>query len=138
MHQFGNRRDNSLSQNWRQLFINEYKIRKERRKHMARIMTPSPWGPMNPFGGPSSLLPPGPAGIIGGDYDLYPNFHGGHPGMPGMYGPPLGLPRPRYDLIGPGPYNDPNAAPSLRPRRPRGGGASGRINPFAGFGPRFF
>ena len=52
-------------------------MRKERRKMMSRftVVTPPNWGPQIPFSGPSNWIPPGP-GIIGGDYDLYPNFPG--------------------------------------------------------------
>lgn len=60
----------------------------------------------------------------------------GLPGVPGRIVPTL--PRPRYDLIGPGPDVD----PGLIPRRPGGSGrCGGRGGPFCGyggFGPRFF
>ena len=40
------------------------------------MVTPPSWGPPNnPFAGPSNWIPPGP-GMIGGDYDLFPNFPG--------------------------------------------------------------
>lgn len=38
------------------------------------VITPPLWHPNNPFCGPSNWVPPVPGGIIGGDYDLYPNF----------------------------------------------------------------
>lgn len=43
---------------------------------MSRMtfVTPPMWNPRNPFSGPSSWVPPVSGGIIGGDYDLYPNF----------------------------------------------------------------
>ncbi|XP_053378365.1 F-box only protein 7-like isoform X2 [Mercenaria mercenaria] len=140
------RHDNSLSQNWKELYKKEYKSRKERRKMMSRmkIITPPYWGPQNPFSGPSNWIPPVPGGIIGGDYDLYPNFPSSLPGVPGRMGPrPPSLPRPRYDLIGPGPDVDPGPDPGLIPRRPggsgRGGGrGSSPFGGFGGFGPRFF
>ncbi|XP_060586978.1 F-box only protein 7-like isoform X2 [Ruditapes philippinarum] len=145
LRNFGNRRDNSLSQNWKELYKREYKSRKERRKAMNRmkIVTPRYWGPANPFSGPSNWIPPGPGGIIGGDYDLYPSFPGNLPGVPGRMGPrPPSLPRPRYDLIGPGPDIDPGPDPGFIPRRPGPGRGGGRgNNPFSGFGgfgPRFF
>lgn len=62
---------------------------------------------------------------------------GSLPGVPGRVGPqPPTLPRPRYDLIGPGvnPYPD----PALIPRRPSPQGRGGRGGHFGGFGPRFF
>jgi len=57
------------------------------------------------------------------------------PGVPGRFGPgaPV-LPRPRYDLIGPG--MDPGPHHGLLPQRP-GLGARGRGG-FRGMGPRFF
>ena len=61
-----------------QLYIQEYKSRKERKKMMSRmtLVTPPTWGPPhNPLAGPSNWIPPGP-GMIGGDYDLFPNFPG--------------------------------------------------------------
>ena len=40
------------------------------------LVTPPTWGPPhNPLAGPSNWIPPGP-GMIGGDYDLFPNFPG--------------------------------------------------------------
>ncbi|XP_052286556.1 F-box only protein 7-like isoform X2 [Dreissena polymorpha] len=137
---FGNRRDNSLSQNWKELYKQEFKSRKERRKLMSRttLIAPPFWGPQYPFGGPSHWMPPLPGrGIIGGDYDLYPNFPSGLPGIPGRFGPRLPtLPQPRYDLIGP--IVDPGPDPFHIPRRlgpSRGGfGVRGGF----GMGRRFF
>ena len=37
-------------------------------------VTPPIWNPRNPFSGPSNWVPPLAGGMIGGDYDLYPNF----------------------------------------------------------------
>ena len=51
------------------------------------MVTPPSWGPPNnPFAGPSNWIPPGP-GIIGGDYDLFPNF----PGKAAIRKPELGV-----------------------------------------------
>lgn len=39
------------------------------------MIVPPFFGPQNPFSGPSHWAPPVPGyGIIGGDYDLYPNL----------------------------------------------------------------
>ncbi|XP_052779343.1 F-box only protein 7-like [Mya arenaria] len=136
---FGNRNDNSLSQDWKNLYKQALKARKERRKMMNKMtmIVPPFCGPQNPFSGPSNWMPPVPGGIIGGDYDLYPNFPSSLPGIPGRLGPlPPVLPRPRYDLMGPG--VDPGPHPGLLPSRPspRGRGRGGGM--FGGLGPRFF
>ncbi|WAR25638.1 FBX7-like protein [Mya arenaria] len=136
---FGNRNDNSLSQDWKNLYKQALKARKERRKMMNKMtmIVPPFCGPQNPFSGPSNWMPPVPGGIIGGDYDLYPNFPSSLPGIPGRLGPlPPVLPRPRYDLMGPG--VDPGPHPGLLPSRPspRGRGRGGGM--FGGLGPRCY
>lgn len=138
--QFGNRSENSLSQDWRKLYIQEYKARKERRKMMnrVRLITPPFLGPQNPFDDPFSWIPPGPGGIIGGNYDIYPNFSGSLPGVPGRNRFPI-QPRPRYDLIGSEP-DFISGVTGFIPRRsgPGSGGRSGvRGGMFGNFGIRF-
>ncbi|KAK3102632.1 hypothetical protein FSP39_012775 [Pinctada imbricata] len=127
---FGNRLDNSFAQDWPKIYKTEYQRRKRKRKFMNEatfVMPPSfiPSDPYSPFAPPPGF-PIGP-GVIGGDYDLNPQFPGApHPlnrrlRQPDPMNPLL---RPRFDPIGP--------LPDHRLRPGRGGG-------FRDFGgPKFF
>ncbi|KAL8603337.1 hypothetical protein ACOMHN_039700 [Nucella lapillus] len=123
LREFGQKGDNSLNKNWYQLYKEAHQLRKERRRwsrhRQQMLMSVPPW--LHPPHGHFSSYPPPPGfqgGIVGGDYDLNPEFAssipsplGGHPlgpnpflpqGPGGIPGGPF-MPRPRFgDPFGPG------------------------------------
>lgn len=126
--EFGNwlQGEMNLSRDWYELYKKEYKQRKERRKMLSQMTMVVPPGFFPPTHRPLPI-PQGPyyPGILGGDYDLNPNF----PGIPGpSFSPNRPMMRPRFDPVGPLPEH--NIFPNRRgPRGPFGGGFGG---------PRFF
>ncbi|XP_076469391.1 F-box only protein 7-like [Babylonia areolata] len=151
LREFGQNGDNSLNKNWYQLYKDAYQWRKERRRlsrhrQQQMMMHIPPW--LNPPPSHFSPLVPPPftGGILGGDYDLNPEFassiphplggqpQGPNPFLPQAPGAPF-LPRPRFDdPFGPG------ASPG-NPFMTLGGAGSrnSRTSPFSSQGGhRFF
>ncbi|XP_064605189.1 F-box only protein 7-like isoform X2 [Liolophura sinensis] len=139
------RSDNSLNQDWYEVYRVEYKQRKdlrERLKRMTPVLHHHPFFPrIHPM---SDFIPPPPTfvGIIGGEYDLNPNFGFPDPVFPGtgrLITPERHpqLLQPRFDPMG----SDPDmnmCIPTNRPRSPQHGGRYGGGRPFfGGMNPRF-
>lgn len=108
LREFGRNGDPSLNKNWYEIYKEEWVARREQRKasrlrHQVLTGIP-PW--LNPRPGhfPPLGPPPFPGGIVGGDYDLNPDFSSsiphplfGRPTPPGPF-----QPRPRFeDPFGP-------------------------------------
>ncbi|XP_067684860.1 F-box only protein 7-like [Haliotis asinina] len=124
---FGSRGNNSLSLNWYELYKAQYRSRKEAQKAMREMtfLTPGQvWMQQHPQP-PFAPLAPYNGGILGGDYDLNPQFQG-VPDPLGRRGrnplQPL-LPQPRFDPFGPLP--DHNILPGPGRGRRGGGGRGG-------------
>ncbi|XP_050414451.1 F-box only protein 7 isoform X2 [Patella vulgata] len=115
----GGSSNTDLSQNWYQIYKQKYKARKE---YLKRIKHSTFVTPSFDFNQPRHYSPFAPVfpnhGIIGGDYDLNPHFHGIPDPMSGRRGRPgADFLRPRYDPIGP--------LPDMNPLPGRGRGANG-------------
>ncbi|XP_076091852.1 F-box only protein 7-like isoform X1 [Mytilus galloprovincialis] len=135
---FGNRQNNDLSQDWYTIYKTEFQLRKQREKDRRRFLSqmtcivPPVFRPDHDPGFPNPL-PSYPPGMIGGDFDLFPQFQG--PGGVGGFGGrrsghnPLQPLQPRFDPLGPGHSFRPGRGGGLRDNR----GMFGRIG-----GPRFF
>lgn len=60
-----------------QLYKAEYRIRRQHRKWLSQMTTlVPPFIPADPYTQRVPPLTPFSPGMIGGDYDLYPQFHG--------------------------------------------------------------
>ncbi|XP_062599730.1 F-box only protein 7-like [Saccostrea cucullata] len=100
---FGNRANNGLNQNWKQLYKSEYRNRKQQRKWWRQMTTVvPPFIPSDPYSQRIPPLAPFSPGMIGGDYDLYPQFHGIPNPIFGRRGGHMPDMRPRFDPFGPG------------------------------------
>ncbi|XP_041347868.1 F-box only protein 7-like isoform X2 [Gigantopelta aegis] len=139
LQDFGRADNLSLSSPWYNLYKAEYRKKMEKKKALAQMMFVTPnllWGPhRHP---PPEFPPLYPHGIIGGDYDLHPEFYGiPNPFLihPGQAGP--AIPRPRFDPFGPSPDHQ-DFPGTGRAGRLRGTGF-GSIGGFGHHaGPRFF
>ncbi|KAK6176518.1 hypothetical protein SNE40_014786 [Patella caerulea] len=127
----GGSSNTDLSQNWYEIYKQKYKARKE---YLKRIKHTTFVTPPFDFNQPRHYSPFAPVfpnhGIIGGDYDLNPHFHGIPDPMSGRRGRPgADFLRPRYDPMGPLPDMnlppDVNPLPDMNPLPGRGRGASG-------------
>ncbi|XP_059177530.1 F-box only protein 7-like isoform X2 [Physella acuta] len=135
MRQFGKPEDCSLGKNWFELYKEKYQQQKdEQRRRMFQVdATDPPWGfpgaigPFRPF---APGMPPFPR-MLGGDYDLHPEFAAGLPDpLAGRFTGPLAPNVPMPSPFSTGHRFDPLA-------RPNRGNLTG--SPFAnGFHGQFF
>ncbi|KAK7486737.1 hypothetical protein BaRGS_00022021 [Batillaria attramentaria] len=117
LREFGRNGDNFLNKDWYKLYKEEWRMNRERRRAQRlryQVITGvPPW--LNPRPGhfPPLAPPPFPSGIVGGDYDLNPEFSSTipHPlyGRPAPPGPQMAHPQidplraPHDDPVRPGP-----------------------------------
>ncbi|XP_061187469.1 F-box only protein 7-like [Saccostrea echinata] len=139
---FGNRAHNDLNQNWKELYKAEYRNRKQQRKWWSQMTTiVPPFIPADPYSQRIPPLAPFSPGMIGGDYDLYPQFHGIPNPIFGRRGGHVPEMRPRFDPFGPGQNFPPGPGGGFYDRGSGGSRFSrGSRSGMGGFGggPKFF
>ncbi|XP_011412778.3 F-box only protein 7 [Magallana gigas] len=142
LYHFGNRAQNVLNQNWKELYKAEYRIRKQHRKWLSQMTTlVPPFIPADPYTQRVPPLAPFSPGMIGGDYDLYLQFHGVPNPLFGRRGGRFPDLRPRFYPFGPGQNFPPGPGGGFQDgqrggSRLQGGSRSG--NSWLGGGPRWF
>lgn len=111
---FGGRPTQNVQRTWKEKYKFQYNLRremeKEQERNRRRFENPNPFATPNPGvfpgqgGTPFAPMPGHPLGVIGGDYDLNPDFGPFGRGEARRSSDPTrspAFPRPRYDPFGP-------------------------------------